>query len=179
MNEMSLTGPCADYEHDLVELQEGSLGPERARVIRLHVESCARCRAWQAEFAAFDAGLAAALPSPALSADFERRLQARIAALAQPVNRSDLRARADREHERLVEALRRGARRHALLDGIGSAAIAICVLAVARGLLEQTDSLQLLFEGPQRMVIFGGIGTAVALAALAWTAVRNRLPLAG
>jgi hypothetical protein len=37
----------------------------------------------------------------------------------------------------------------------------------------------LLFEGPQRMVIFGGIGTAVALAALAWTAVRNRLPLAG
>lgn len=179
MNEMSFTGPCADYEHDLVELQEGSLGPERARVIRLHVESCARCRAWQAEFAAFDAGLAAALPSPALSADFERRLQARIAALAQPVNRSDLRTRADREHERLVEALRRGARRRALLDGIGSAAIAICVLAVARGLLEQTDSLQLLFEGPQRMVILGGIGTAVALAALAWTAVRSRLPLAG
>ena len=179
MNELSFTGPCADYEHDLVELQEGSLGPERARVIRLHVESCARCRAWQAEFAAFDAGLAAALPSPTLSTDFERRLQVRIAALAQPANRSNLRARADREHERLIEALRRGARRHALLDGIGSAAIAICVLAVARGLLEQTDSLQLLFEGPQRMVILGGIGTAVALAALAWTAVRNRLPLAG
>jgi hypothetical protein len=178
MNEMSFTGPCADYEHDLVELLEGSLGPERARVIRLHVESCARCRAWQVEFAAFDAGLAAALPSPALSADFERRLQARIAVPAQPVNRGDLRARADREHERLVETLRRGARRHALLDGLGSAAIAICILAVARGLLEQTDSLQLLFEGPQRMVILGGIGTAVALAALAWTAVRSRLPLA-
>jgi hypothetical protein len=178
MNEISFTGPCADYEHDLIELHEGSLGPERARVIRLHVESCARCRAWQAEFAAFDAGLAAALPSPALSADFERRLQARIAALSQPANRSDLRARADREHERLVATLRRGARRHALLDGIGSAAIAICVLAVARGLLEQTGALQLLFEGPQRMVILGGIGTAVALAALAWTAVRSRLPLA-
>jgi hypothetical protein len=179
MNEMSLTGPCADYEHDLVELLEGSLSPERARVIHLHVESCARCRAWQAEFAAFDAGLAAALPSPTLSADFERRLQARIAALAQPVNRSDLRARTDREHERLVEALRRGARRHALLDGIGSAAIAICVLAIARGLLEQADAMQLLLAGPQRMVILGGIGTAVALAALVWTAVRSRLPLAG
>jgi anti-sigma factor RsiW len=177
MNEMSFTGPCADYEHDLVELLEGSLGPERTRVIRLHVESCARCRAWQTEFAAFDAGLAAALPSLALSSDFERRLQARIA--AQPTSRSYLRARADREHERLVEALRRGARRHALLDGIGSAAIAICVLAVARGLLEQADALQLLLEGPQRMVILGGIGTAVALAALAWTAVRSRLPLAG
>jgi hypothetical protein len=78
-----------------------------------------------------------------------------------------------------VEALRRGARRHALLDGIGSATIAICVLVVARGLLEQADAMQLLFAGPQRMVILGGIGTAVALAALAWTAVRNRLPLAG
>jgi anti-sigma factor RsiW len=179
MNEMSFTGPCADYEHDLVDLREGSLGPERARVIRLHVESCPRCRAWQAEFAAFDAGLAAALPSPALPADFERRLQARISALAQPANRSDLRARAAREHERLVEALLRGARRHALLDGIGSAAVAICVLALARGLLEQTDAMQLLFEGPQRLVILGGIGTAVALAALAWTAVRRRLPLVG
>lgn len=179
MNEMSFTGPCADYEHDLVELLEGSLGPERARVIRLHVESCARCRAWQAEFAALDAGLAAALPRPAISPDFERRLQARLSALAQPANRSDLRARVDREHERLVEALRRGARRHALLDGIGSAAVAICVLAVAHGLLEQADALQLLFAGPQRMVILGGIGTAVALAALAWTAIRSRLPLAG
>ena len=177
MNEMSFTGPCADYEHDLVELLEGSLGPERARVIRLHVESCARCRAWQAEFMAFDAGLAAALPSPALSSDFERRLQVRISALAQPVNRGDLRARADREHARLVEALRRGARRHALLDGIGSAAVAICVLAVARDLLEQSDAMQLLLEGPQRLVVFGGIGTAVALAALAWAAVRSRLPL--
>jgi hypothetical protein len=49
---------------------------------------------------------------------------------------------------------------------------------VARGLLEQADALQLLFAGPQRMVILGGIGTAVALAALAWTAVRSRLPLA-
>ena len=179
MNDPTLIGPCADYEHELVELLEGSLGPERARVIRLHVESCARCRTWQAEFAAFDAGLAAALPSPVMPAEFERRLLARIAALALPVNRSDLRARADREHERLVEALRRGARRHALLDGIGSAAIAICVLAVARGLLEQADALQLLLDGPQRMVILGGIGTAVALAALAWTAVRNRLPQAG
>lgn len=179
MNEMSFTDPCADYEHDLVELLEGSLGPERARVIRLHVESCARCRAWQAEFAAFDGGLVAALPRPGLSADFERRLQARIAALAQPANRSDLRARANREHERLVEALRRGARRHALLDGIGSVAVAISVLTVARGFLEQTDAIQLLFEGPQRLVILGAIGTAVALAALAWTAVRTRLPLAG
>lgn len=179
MNEMSFTGPCADYEHDLVELLEGSLGPERARVIRLHVESCPRCRAWQVDFATIDAGLAAALPRPGLSADFERRLQARVATLAQPANRSDLRTRADREHERLVEALRRGARRHALLDGIGSAAVAICLLAVARGLLDQTDALQSLLEGPQRLVALGGIGTAVALAALAWTAVRNRPPMAG
>jgi anti-sigma factor RsiW len=179
MNEMSLTSPCADYEHDLVELLEGSLGPERARVIRLHVESCPRCRAWQAEFAALDAGLAAALQRPVLSADFERQLRERIATLARPATRGDLRDLADREHQRLVDALRRGARRHALLDGIGSAAVAICLLAVARGLLEQTDVLHLLVAGPQRLVLLGGIGTAIALAALAWTAVRNRLLLAG
>jgi hypothetical protein len=178
MNEMPFTGPCADYEHDLVDLREGSLGPERARVTRLHVESCPRCRAWQADFAAIDAGLAAAIPLAALSADFERRLQSRIATLAQPSNRSDLRARADREHEWLVATLRRGARRHALLDGIGAAAVAICVLMVARGFLERADALQSLLEGPQRLVVLGGIGTAVAVAALAWTAVRNRLPLA-
>lgn len=176
MNEMPLAGPCADYEHDLVELLDGSIGPERARVIRLHVESCPRCRAWQADFAALDAGLAATLPRPALSQDFDRRLRERLATLARPATRGDLRERADLERQRLVEALRRGARRHALLDGIGSAAVAICVLAVARGLLEQVDALQLLFEGPQRMVILGGIGTAVALAALAWTALRSRLP---
>lgn len=179
MNEISLTGPCADYEHDLVELLEGSLGPERARVIRLHVGSCPRCRAWQAEFAAIDARLAAALPSPALSPDFEHRLQDCIAASARPVSRNELRARADDERQRLVEGLRRGARRHALLDGLGSAAVAICVLAVARGLLDQTDVLPLLFEGPQRLLVLGGIGTGVALAAMAWTAVRSRPPLAG
>jgi len=179
MNEMSFNGLCADYEFDLVELHEGTLGPERARVIRLHIGSCPRCRAWQAEFAAIDAGLAAALPSPALSSDFAHRLQQRIAASARPAARNDRRAQADFDHERLVAALRRGARRHALLDGIGSAAFAVCVLAVARGLIEQTDVLPLLFEGPQRPVVFGGIGMAVALAAMAWTAVRSRLPLAG
>ena len=179
MNELSFTGPCADYEHDLVDLHEGSLGPERARVIRLHVASCPRCRAWQADLAAIDAGLAAALPRVVLSADFERRLQARIATLPPPANRNDLRARTIREHEELVETLRRGARRHALLDGLGSAAVAICVLLVAQWLLGQADALQALLAGPQRPVLLGGIGTAIAVAALAWTAVRSRLPMTG
>jgi anti-sigma factor RsiW len=179
MNEMIFAGPCADYEHDLIDLLEGSLGPEHARVTRSHVSSCPRCRAWQAEFATMDAALAAASPRPSLSADFERRLRERIATLAQPAIPGHLRARADREYERTVDAIRRGASRHALLDAIGSAAVTICILAVARGLLEQTGALQLLLEGPPRLVVFGGIGTTVALAALAWTAVRSRLPLTG
>ena len=51
MNISMHAGPCADYEHEIVELAEGSLAPEKARVVRTHVASCARCRAWQSAFA--------------------------------------------------------------------------------------------------------------------------------
>ena len=45
MNDPTLIGPCADYEHELVELHDGGLPPERAalfagtrsRVIRAEV----------------------------------------------------------------------------------------------------------------------------------------------
>ena len=46
MIDTTLIGPCTDYEHDLVDLHDGALAPEQARIVRLHVEHCARCRAW-------------------------------------------------------------------------------------------------------------------------------------
>jgi len=72
MNDPTLPRACADYEHDLVDLHDGALAPEQARTVRLHVERCARCRAWVQTFAALDAQLAAGLPRPALSANFRR-----------------------------------------------------------------------------------------------------------
>lgn len=173
------TGPCAEYEHDLVDLLEGSLGPERARVIRLHVAACPRCRDWQAEFAALDASLAAAMPRPRLSAEFEDRLQERLAAIERPARRSELRTTVDREYERLLEALGRGVRRHVLLDAIGSVAVTIGLLIAARSLLGPTGSLLDAFAGPQQFLVSGALGVAVAAAALVWSAARGIVPLPG
>lgn len=179
MNDTFPTGPCAEYEHDLVDLLEGSLGPERARLIRQHAATCPRCRAWQAEYAALDDRLADAMPRPVLSADFERVLQARLATLAPPATRGDLRETEDREHQRLIRALQLGARRHALLDGIGSAAVAASALAAASGLIGNAAELRWLLEGPQSSIILGGIGAAVSFAALAWSVGRGAVSIPG
>ena len=179
MNEIPLAGPCADYEHDLVDLLEGSLGPERARVIRQHADTCPRCRAWQAEFAALDDRLARATARPVLSTGFERVLQERLATLVRPATRGDLRAAADCEHERLIDAIRRDARRHGLLDGIGSAAVAASALAAANALIRHSGEFRQLLEGPQYWHTLGGIGAAVALAALAWAAGRGAISIPG
>lgn len=179
MNDTIPTGPCAEYEHDLVDLLEGSLGPERARVIRLHVTACPRCRAWQAEFAAFDAELGAALPRPRLSAEFEGRLRERLSAIVRPARRSELRTAADREYERMVELLSRGVRRHVLLDAIGSVAATLGLLIAARGLLGPAGSLLDAFAGPQQLLVSGALGVSVAVAALAWSAARGVLPVPG
>ena len=179
MNEVSLTGPCTDYEHDLADLVDGSLGPERARVIRQHADTCPRCRAWQAEFAALDDRLAHSMPRPVLSSDFERALEERLATLVRPAKRGDLRAAEDREHQRLIEAIRRGARRHAVLDGIGSAAVAASALAAANALIRHSGEFRQLLEGPQSWHTLGGIGAAVALAALAWAAGRGAISMTG
>lgn len=179
MNDTIPTGPCAEYEHDLVDLLEGSLGPERARMIRLHVASCPRCRAWQAEFAAFDDALGAAMPQPRLSAEFEHRLRERIAAIVQPARRSELRSAEDREYERTLEVLGRGVRRHVLLDAIGSVAATVGLAIAARGLFGSTGALLDAFTGTQQLLVSGTLGVAVAAAALAWSAARGVLPLPG
>ncbi len=180
MIDTTLIGPCADYEHDLVERHDGALGPERARVIRLHLESCARCRAWAADFAALDAGLAATLPQPALSPGFEARLEARLAALTRQNGRGARREAAELEHDSLLASLRRGVRLRATLGAVGWAGVTLSALTAARSLLAQNaDLLSSLPEGPERWVAFGAIGVAVAVAGLAWSAVRNGLPVPG
>ncbi len=42
MNEPGLVGPCAEWEHEIVELAEGALAPERAGALRVaHEVLCA------------------------------------------------------------------------------------------------------------------------------------------
>jgi anti-sigma factor RsiW len=179
MNETALPGACAGYEYELVELLDGSLGPERARVIRLHVEDCARCRHWLAEFSAIDARLANAIPRPTLSPDFEAGLRARLAAAGQPPQRGELTAAVEREHRRLIEAIGRGARRHVLLDAVGSVAATACVLIAARGLLARMGASLDAIGGAEQWVGLGIAGAAIAAATLAWAATRGGLPTIG
>jgi hypothetical protein len=174
MNDPTLLGPCADYEHDIVDLHENGLGPERARLVALHLVQCARCRSWAAELAALDARLADRLPRPAPSPDFDLRLRERIATLAAAGARGDVRTRLEREHDSLLEALRVVARRRALLGATGAGALALAAMAAARTLLVQgTGWLPGLAESPERWMVFGGVGAALAVATLAWTAARN------
>lgn len=174
MNDPTMIGPCADYEHDLVELHDGELAPERARVVRLHVQQCLRCRSWAAEFATLDARLVAELPRPALSPGFDERLHRRLSTLTAPVSRGEIRSRLELEHDSLIASLRRLTWRRGVLGAIGSAAATLGVLVAAKGLLAQSAGwMSLLGEGPERWVEMGGMGAAIAVAALAWSAVRR------
>jgi len=178
MNDPTLIGPCADYEHDLVDLHDGDLPTERARAVRLHVAHCARCRDWAQAFAAIDARLAADLPQPQLSADFDARLHERLAALARPVVRGDLRRAVEREHDSIVNTLRRGARRNAVLGAIGSATAMACVFVMARDLFRETSGVLATVTGStEPWMVFGVVGVVVAIAGLAWSAVRGGAPL--
>lgn len=180
MNDPTLIGPCADYEHDLVELHDGALPPERASAVHGHVEHCARCRDWVRAFAALDARLAAGLPQPRLSPEFDARLHERLAALNRPEARGDLRKAVEREHDSLVDGLRRRARRNALLGAIGSATVAVCVFIAARDLLRELSGvLATVPGGTEPWMMFSVVGVAFAIAGLAWSAARNGLPLPG
>jgi hypothetical protein len=180
MNDPTLIGPCADYEHDLVELQDSALPADRAGVVRLHLAQCARCRDWLQAFAELDARLAADLPQPRLAADFDARLQERLAALTRPVARGDLRDAVEREHDSLVDSLRRGARRSAVLGAIGWATAMACALLMARDLLRESSGVLATVTGSaEPWMVFGVVGVAVAIAGLAWSGVRGALPLPG
>ena len=175
MNDPTLIGPCAEYEHEIVDLQDGELPAGRARVVSAHLESCGRCRDWAGELAALDAQLSAALPRPALSSEFDVRLRERIASLAAPARRNELRSRLEFEHDSLLNALRRSARRRAALEAVAAAAATLGLLVALRALLTQGGGWPpVLGEGPDRWLAFGTIGVAISAAGLAWSALRNR-----
>lgn len=178
MNDTRDTGPCAGYEHLIVELHEGALGDEPARAVQGHLAACPRCRAWQAEFVALDAGLAAALPRPSLSGEFAARLRRHIAVETRRSPRQDLRVAAEDEYRRMVAGLRRGSQRSAFLGAVAAVAGTACALVVFRSLLPEASALLPSLSGQEREIACGLLGAAVALAALAWSAERGVVPIA-
>ena len=176
MNTPMHAGPCADYEHEIVELAEGALAPEKARAVRLHIACCARCRAWQSAFTELDAGLGQGLPRPALSADFAARLEARLAAATRSNGRADLRSSAEEEYRLTLEALRRGTRFRAIVGATTVAGICTAGLLLVRGVALEAGPLLEAFAGPERPTAFVALGAVVAIGTLAWSASRGFLP---
>jgi anti-sigma factor RsiW len=111
-------GPCADFEFDLVELSEGSLDPDRVPVVQQHLERCIRCRTHSIALEQLDASLAAALPRPQLSVEFEATLAARVATLRRAPDRAAARADAEQEHRQMLQRLGRGLDWRVLLDAV-------------------------------------------------------------
>jgi anti-sigma factor RsiW len=180
MNDPTLIGPCADYEHELVELHDGELPPERTPIVRLHLAQCARCTAWAAGFATIDARLAASITAPALSPGFDARLRERIAALRGAPDAARLRAGFEREYAELVQSLRSGARLRAVLGATASVATTLGVLTAAPQLLEPAGSVLAALTGRfGDLASLGALAAAVAIAALGWSAARGGLPLPG
>ena len=176
MNDPTLLPPCAEYEFDLVELADGTLAAERARAVRAHLGHCARCRAWQSAYAEVDARLAAALPHPALSSDFDARLKARLAAETRRAPRAERLTEVDSEYRRMLDALRAGARHRALVVG-GFAAVAALGATVVLGLLwPEAGAALTSLEPVQRAKVLGGIGCAIALGGLSWSAMMGAVP---
>lgn len=176
MNDLNWLPPCAEYEHEIVELDEGSLAPERARAVRAHLESCARCRDWAAAFARLDAGLETALPRPVLSAEFDARLAQRIAAERRRAPVGDLRRSAETEYRRMLAALRSGARRSALLAGAAVAVVALGGLVVLPAVWPAAGEALASIDPARRAAVFGAFGAAIALAGLGWSALKGALP---
>lgn len=172
MNQNPVGNPCEDYECEVAELVDGTLAPEKARIVRLHLAGCARCRRWRDECAAMDAVLARALPAPRLPPDFNWKLAARIRA-ANTDERRDRRADAEREYATLMWGLR-GRLRAAALGGVaGWAAAAGCALAVLPPLLERARPL---LESESRGMVITVTTLAVVAATFAWSFGNAVLP---
>jgi hypothetical protein len=115
---------------------------------------------------------------PALSAKFDARLRERIATLSRPAARSDLRARVEHEHDALVGALERAARRRAVLGAAGSVTATLCVLGTVRDVLTQhAGELHAVLGGG--WLLPGTVGALVVVGVLAWATRAETLPMLG
>ena len=176
MNDENLP-PCADFEHEIVELEEGLLTGEAARAVRAHLDGCPRCRVWRSSWSAMDAALATALPPASPSPGFTEALMARIANESRRAPAAAMRGAAEQEYEAASRALQASFRRHSLLL-LFVAVIALAGAALAAPWLAGQAGELLRSLGPtQRTLAGSGSVLAVVCGTLAWAASRGVLPL--
>ena len=172
MNMLTVNGACEDYESCIAELVDHTLAPEKARIIGLHLASCARCRRWRDEYAAIDARLARALPRPRLAPDFEWRLAARLRVRGAG-DRTDTREAVEREYADLMTELRDRLRSTALGSLAGAIAGTGCLLAVVPLLL---DRMRPAFDAGTAPFALTAATVVIAVGALAWSFRNGVLP---
>jgi hypothetical protein len=166
-------GPCDEYAFDIVELTDGTLHPERAQTVRLHMLDCLPCRRWHHEMATVDATLASGLPRPRLSPAFTANLYARLQTLSavEPQSRAIARQAAETEFQRMKAAAGKGWRWGAILNGAATASvvggIVIAVQAYAPAIATSADVGN---SGLLIQVVSVGAGIAVAV----WAAARAK-----
>ena len=176
MNEQHLP-PCAEFEHEIVELEEGLLAGDAARAVRAHLDGCPRCRGWLASWSSLDAELAAALPPEFPSPGFTAALMARIATESRRAPVAARRGAAEQEYAAASRALRAGFRRNAVAL-LGFAAVVLAATVLAGPWLVGHAAALLDAFGPEQRTLaqLGGV-SAIVIAALAWAASRGALPL--
>jgi anti-sigma factor RsiW len=176
MNDIPANGPCEDYEFEVADLVDGTLAPEKARIVRLHVAACVRCRRWRDEYAAVDRRLAGVLSQAhadlRLPADFEWKLRSRLQSLTRGAARPDSRTAAEREYAAAIAGLRRRLRSATLAGAASAAAVIGCALAVLPTLIERlrstADALNVQDSSPMY-----GVATLVLVAGVLIWSGRN------
>jgi len=71
---------CQEIENRIPDYQENQLSPAQREEVETHLARCANCRLFARHLRELDAALSSSVKTPALSADFDRRLQERIRA---------------------------------------------------------------------------------------------------
>jgi hypothetical protein len=76
----------------------------------------------------------------------------------------------------MLEALRSGARRNALLAGAAVAVVALGGLVVLPAVWPAAGEALASIDPARRAAVFGAFGAAITLAGLGWSALKGALP---
>jgi hypothetical protein len=91
---------CEEIENKILESQENQLSLAQRVEVETHLAGCAGCRIFARQLRQLDAALSASVKVPALSAEFDRRLQERIRVAPAALSEAQ---RAERERQLQAE----------------------------------------------------------------------------
>jgi anti-sigma factor RsiW len=102
---------CEDIENKILDYQENQLSPAQRKAVEIHLAGCADCRTFARQLQQLDTAFSARMIIPALSTDFNRRLQERIQAIPTGLSeaqRAERKRQLQDEYEAGIARIRRG-----------------------------------------------------------------------